>query len=73
MIDKRDNNGKDFSGFLKGHYKVLLGDSESISSSDLNVKSESGITPECITVIIGYHKCVLNLLKLNYSNFSSPS
>jgi hypothetical protein len=73
VINKRDNNKKDFSGFSKGHYKVLLGDSKSISSSDLNVKSESGITPELIAVTNGNHKCVSNLLKLNYSNFSSPS
>ena len=72
VIKKRDNNIKDFSGFKQGHYKALLGDSSSITSSDLKAKSDSGITPELASVTISNYKLVSHLLKLNYSNFSSP-
>ena len=73
VTSKRDNNVKDFSGFKQGQYKALLGDISSITSSDLNIKSDSGITPELVAVTINNYKMVSHLLKLNYSNFYSPT
>ena len=72
MLKKRDNNIKDFSGFTQGHYKALLGDSVWITSSDLNIESDSGITPDLVVVTISNYKLVSHLLQLKYSNFSSP-
>jgi len=74
LVKKKDNKTiKDFFGFSQGHYKALLGDFESITSSDLNLTSDSGITPELIAVTMGNNKMVYELMKKSNSNFSSPS
>ncbi|ORX47663.1 ankyrin [Piromyces finnis] len=64
---------KDLSGYSIGHYKALFGYDQLITDSDLNVVSDSGITPELIAVTTGNVDVVSKLIKLKNSRFSLPS
>ncbi len=69
VINKTKTNVKDYSVYSIGHYKVLLGDYQSILSSELHSQSYSGITLELMAVSTGNIKMASELLKLNESDF----
>jgi len=73
VVKKERTCVKDFCGFSDGHYKSFIGDYRSMTTVDLNSISHSGIRPELVAVTLGNVKMVSELIKLNYSNFSSPS
>ncbi|OUM63765.1 hypothetical protein PIROE2DRAFT_9628 [Piromyces sp. E2] len=73
VLVKKQTIVKDNCGFSYGHYKSFIGDYQSMMPTNLNSVSHSGIRPEMVAVTLGNVRMVSELLKLNYSNFSSPS